>query len=374
MGSVCSDINESTVSSIKHLPPSEPIIGIIIINTRGRIIGIKIAKMSPQFGCDEFHQVIQSVLTNAGYANSWQDFNTHSYRDDKIICGDYLFVGRTGSNPTMFNPTMFSTIKIIPQITSNSTVIMRPKVNIREIVNIRNKSFTELMYDLFKTCGKFDGLRTTSEYYDINQIFTCVNKIYKILNEIYDRLSENDKYKLLIDEIRNCLLIMDEFNNMINIEWDGNLSFWIHKIHSCISKRPFYIFMRSLCEKNIHSVYEYSSNATEIWDNIKDAQIISEKSYQFNRYPNAKRIIKDVVEIFLSTKPQPPQFLAPIDISPVKIDESMPNECSICLDLTRPDIWITTHCGHKFHESCWLEYIGHNKINITCPNCRTKII
>jgi hypothetical protein len=44
-------------------------------------------------------------------------------------------------------------------------------------------------------------------------------------------------------------------------------------------------------------------------------------------------------------------------------------ECPICYDNLEGTRWITTVCGHKFHESCMKKYVDTNN-HAKCPMCR----
>jgi len=49
-------------------------------------------------------------------------------------------------------------------------------------------------------------------------------------------------------------------------------------------------------------------------------------------------------------------------------DEENPQECSVCLDLTK----ITTPCGHKLCILCW-DNLTHIKKSLPCPICRKNL-
>lgn len=51
------------------------------------------------------------------------------------------------------------------------------------------------------------------------------------------------------------------------------------------------------------------------------------------------------------------------------------DDCPICFETFNPDFNINvtiTDCGHKFHTSCLMKHVSHNRFN--CPCCRNKII
>lgn len=53
--------------------------------------------------------------------------------------------------------------------------------------------------------------------------------------------------------------------------------------------------------------------------------------------------------------------------------------CPICIEnLINEEIIEITHCNHKFHRKCYLEYIDYerrqNKVKILCPLCQKILI
>ena len=46
-------------------------------------------------------------------------------------------------------------------------------------------------------------------------------------------------------------------------------------------------------------------------------------------------------------------------------------ECAICLDCTKDELFMTTKCNHTFHEMCLALWIVHSS---SCPICRKKCV
>jgi len=51
-------------------------------------------------------------------------------------------------------------------------------------------------------------------------------------------------------------------------------------------------------------------------------------------------------------------------------NQSLNEECSICMDLENNNTWIKLSCGHKFHSSCITQWLNTHQ---TCPICRHNV-
>lgn len=63
----------------------------------------------------------------------------------------------------------------------------------------------------------------------------------------------------------------------------------------------------------------------------------------------------------------------------MNLDKNNIDICPICIEnLINEEIIETTHCNHKFHHKCYLEYIDYqrrqNKATILCPLCQKILI
>lgn len=57
-------------------------------------------------------------------------------------------------------------------------------------------------------------------------------------------------------------------------------------------------------------------------------------------------------------------------ISKKKLEESCPEECSICRDTPKNKDSICTECNHYFCKPCWSSWMNAERSNKSCPNCR----
>jgi len=57
-------------------------------------------------------------------------------------------------------------------------------------------------------------------------------------------------------------------------------------------------------------------------------------------------------------------------ISKKKLEETCPEECSICRDTPKNKDSICTECNHYFCKPCWSSWINSERSNKSCPNCR----
>ncbi len=56
--------------------------------------------------------------------------------------------------------------------------------------------------------------------------------------------------------------------------------------------------------------------------------------------------------------------------NPIILKNLQTEECSICMDLDNTNNWIILSCGHKFHNSCIVQWVNTQQ---TCPICRHNI-
>jgi len=56
--------------------------------------------------------------------------------------------------------------------------------------------------------------------------------------------------------------------------------------------------------------------------------------------------------------------------NPVVLNNLQTEECSICMDLDNSKTWIILPCGHKFHNSCIVQWLNTHQ---TCPICRHNV-
>jgi hypothetical protein len=68
-------------------------------------------------------------------------------------------------------------------------------------------------------------------------------------------------------------------------------------------------------------------------------------------------------------KPQEPNEITKV-ISKKKLEETCPEECSICRDTPKNKDSICTECNHYFCKPCWSSWINAERSNKSCPNCR----
>lgn len=47
--------------------------------------------------------------------------------------------------------------------------------------------------------------------------------------------------------------------------------------------------------------------------------------------------------------------------------------CVICQEeISSTETTHVTNCAHRFHDSCWSQYIQHQETNTLCPICKTE--
>lgn len=56
--------------------------------------------------------------------------------------------------------------------------------------------------------------------------------------------------------------------------------------------------------------------------------------------------------------------------NPIILNNLQTEECSICMDLDNTKAWIMLPCGHKFHNSCIVQWLNTQQ---TCPICRHNV-
>jgi hypothetical protein len=56
--------------------------------------------------------------------------------------------------------------------------------------------------------------------------------------------------------------------------------------------------------------------------------------------------------------------------NPIILNNLQTEECSICMDLDNTKAWIMLPCGHKFHNSCIVQWLNTQQ---TCPICRHTV-
>ena len=56
--------------------------------------------------------------------------------------------------------------------------------------------------------------------------------------------------------------------------------------------------------------------------------------------------------------------------NPIILNNLQTEECSICMDLDNSKTWIILPCGHKFHNSCIVQWLNTQQ---TCPICRYNV-
>ncbi len=56
--------------------------------------------------------------------------------------------------------------------------------------------------------------------------------------------------------------------------------------------------------------------------------------------------------------------------NPIILNNLQTEECSICMDLDNTKAWIILPCGHKFHNSCIVQWLNTQQ---TCPICRHTV-
>ncbi len=52
-----------------------------------------------------------------------------------------------------------------------------------------------------------------------------------------------------------------------------------------------------------------------------------------------------------------------------KLEESCPNECSICMEITKYKDAVCTDCNHYYCNNCWNEWMNSTTSNKKCPTC-----
>lgn len=87
--------------------------------------------------------------------------------------------------------------------------------------------------------------------------------------------------------------------------------------------------------------------------------------------PNIRISIADAVEAAMQAEPQKDMSVIP----EFKADETLDDECSICMNpIKKGDSFRALPCSdvhnHKFHTACIDPWLASNS---TCPNCRTNI-
>ncbi len=56
--------------------------------------------------------------------------------------------------------------------------------------------------------------------------------------------------------------------------------------------------------------------------------------------------------------------------NPIILNNLQTEECSICMDLDNTKAWIMLPCGHKFHNSCIVQWLNTQQ---NCPICRHNV-
>lgn len=78
--------------------------------------------------------------------------------------------------------------------------------------------------------------------------------------------------------------------------------------------------------------------------------------------------------------PSPPAPLPTAFPAPPPVPKPLPatgDECAICLVSMDPSDTMTVPCGHKFHQSCFLEHVsraGYTGKGTSCPLCRHEVV
>ena len=156
------------------------------------------------------------------------------------------------------------------------------------------------------------------------------------------------------------LVRVRNYSNLLPRNWQSQLSQQFHLYLSTIDIiNDIYINGHRNSRPNINAQINVLLETLDyIVDYNRNNRIGTPPIYPIRTYVKIKR-----------QKRQEPNEITKV-ISKKKLEETCPEECSICRDTPKNKDSICTECNHYFCKPCWSSWINAERSNKSCPNCR----
>ncbi len=234
---------------------------------------------------------------------------------------------------------------------------------ITNIQNYNNNFISEFRYDDRRCCSKICLLfKIIGCIFYTMTLLTCDKPEIYIVMIIAMILSTLNDMRY---EYCHYIKLGSTFSSLIDFElWNRSILPQLKIIFSGAELAIKLVFLL----KNFSTEFDFSfKNRCKLGDSIFKLHIIILFSLYFMIGAFSCIIMTYKHYVHSNQVTRQKQIILP---NPIILNNLQTEECSICMDLDNTKAWIILPCGHKFHNSCIVQWLNTQQ---TCPICRHTV-